>query len=65
MWDHLARRVQCTDGTRDADIFGAMIDGSLSIQISGRYVLDDVEHAHEELERRNTIGKPIIDCAPW
>jgi hypothetical protein len=41
-----------------------MIDGSLSIQVSARYVLDDVERAREELERRNTIGNPIIDCAP-
>jgi NADPH:quinone reductase len=49
---------------RAADIFGSMIDGSLSIQVSGRYVLDDVEHVHGDLERRNTIGKPIIDCAP-
>ena len=60
--DHLQNEE--TIRQRAADIFGAMIDGSLSIRVSGRYVLDNVEHAHEELERRNTIGKPIIDCAP-
>jgi len=46
---------------RSADIFSAMIDGSLSIQVSGRYGLDDVENAHEELESRKTIGKPILN----
>jgi NADPH:quinone reductase len=42
------------------DIFGCLIDGSLSIEIAGRYVLDDVERAHEELELRTMVGKPII-----
>jgi NADPH2:quinone reductase len=60
--DHLQNEE--TIRQRAADIFDAIIDGSLSIQVSGRYVLDNVERAHEELERRNTIGKPIIDCAP-
>jgi hypothetical protein len=62
----LADRLQNAETIRQTatDIFSAMLEGSLSIQVSGRYGPDDVEHAHEELERRNTRGKPIIDCAP-
>ena len=48
---------------RAADIFGALVDGSLSIEIAGRYTLDDVERAHEELENRHTVGKPLIKIA--
>lgn len=45
---------------RATDIFAALIDGSLSIEIAGRYTLDDVERAHEDLENRHTVGKPLI-----
>ena len=45
---------------RAADIFTALLDGSLSIEIAGRYTLDEVERAHEDLERRRTVGKPIL-----
>jgi NADPH2:quinone reductase len=48
---------------RAADVFTALLDGSLSIQIAGRYTLDDVSSAHENLEARRTIGKPIIQIA--
>jgi len=48
---------------RASDIFTALIDRSLSIEIAGRYTLDDVERAHEELERRHTVGKPLIKIA--
>ena len=46
---------------RAADIFGALLDGSLSIEISGRYRFDQLEQAHEDLEARRTIGKPILE----
>ena len=56
--DHLENKE--TIRRRTTDIFSAMIDGSLSIKISRQYALAEVERAHEELERRSTIGKPII-----
>jgi NADPH:quinone reductase len=48
---------------RAADIFTALTDGSLSIEIAGRYTLDDVEQTHEDLENRHTVGKPLIKIA--
>jgi NADPH2:quinone reductase len=46
---------------RADDIFGAILDGSLKITITGRYTLDDVNDAHEALEHRKIVGKPILD----
>ena len=46
---------------RANDIFGAILDGSLKITITGRYTLDDVHEAHEALEHRKFVGKPILD----
>ncbi len=48
---------------RAADIFSALLDGSLSIEIAARYTLDNVERAHEDLEGRRTVGKPILQIA--
>ncbi|HEX2826767.1 MAG TPA: quinone oxidoreductase [Burkholderiales bacterium] len=45
---------------RAADIFGALVDGSLKIAIGGYYSLDNVEEAHEALEHRHNIGKPLV-----
>ena len=45
---------------RASDIFAALLDGSLSIEIAGYYALDEVERAHEELENRHMVGKPLI-----
>jgi len=56
--DHLADAA--TIRRRATDIFTALLDGSLSIGIAGRYTLDDVEGAHEDLENRRTVGKPLI-----
>jgi len=44
---------------RASDIFAALLDGSLSIEIAGYYALDEVERAHEELENRHMVGKPL------
>ncbi|MFC0406996.1 quinone oxidoreductase family protein [Roseomonas elaeocarpi] len=46
---------------RAADIFGALLEGTLSIKIAGRYSLDTVEEAHAALEERRVVGKPILD----
>lgn len=45
---------------RADDIFAALIDGSLKIEIAGRYTLDNVEEAHEALEERHMVGKPVL-----
>ncbi|MBP1848634.1 quinone oxidoreductase family protein [Rhizobium halophytocola] len=45
---------------RAADIFCGLLDGSLSIDIGGRFSLDDVEAAHSDLEHRRNVGKPIL-----
>ena len=45
---------------RAADIFDALVAGTLSIGISGLFSLDNVEQAHQNLEHRKTVGKPLI-----
>ncbi len=45
---------------RAHDIFSALIDGSLKMDIGGRYTLDTVEEAHAALEERRMIGKPLL-----
>ena len=45
---------------RAADIFGALIDRSLTIAIGRYYTLDNVEEAHEALEHRTNVGKPLL-----
>jgi NADPH:quinone reductase len=45
---------------RAADIFSGLIEGTLSIEVAGRYNFDNVEEAHEHLESRQTVGKPIL-----
>ncbi|PRH02721.1 quinone oxidoreductase family protein [Burkholderia gladioli] len=56
--DHLA------DGDtvqrRADEIFAALAEGALSIEINGRYTLDDVELAHAALEERRQLGKAVM-----
>ena len=49
-----------TTGRRARDIFGALLDGSLKIDVSGRYGMDDIEQAHAALEERRMVGKPVL-----
>jgi NADPH2:quinone reductase len=56
--DHLADAPMIR-GRADA-IFSALLDGSLKIEIAGRYTLDNVEAAHAALEGRRTVGKPVL-----
>lgn len=56
--DHLEDAV--TIRRRASDIFSAIADGSLQVEIGERYTLQDVEAAHEELESRTSSGKPIL-----
>ncbi|WP_144108153.1 quinone oxidoreductase family protein [Paraburkholderia sp. BCC1886] len=56
--DHLADAG--TVQRRADEIFAALLDGSLKIEISGRYTFDDVEAAHEALEARRQLGKSVM-----
>ncbi len=57
--DHLAD-AQTVQRRADA-IFGELLSGELAIPIAGRYTLDDVLTAHELLEARRQIGKPVLE----
>ncbi|WP_426959560.1 quinone oxidoreductase family protein [Muricoccus radiodurans] len=46
---------------RAADVFAHLLDGTLTIEIAGRYTLDNVEEAHAALETRRVVGKPVLD----
>lgn len=56
--DHLADAE--TVQRRASDVFAALADGSLTIGISGRYTLDNVEEAHAQLEERRQLGKSVL-----
>jgi NADPH2:quinone reductase len=45
---------------RAAAVYGAVADGTLDVRIGGRYALDDVRQAHEDLEGRRTTGKLLL-----
>ncbi|WGS52484.1 quinone oxidoreductase [Paraburkholderia sp. D15] len=56
--DHLADGA--TVQRRADEIFAALQDGTLKVEISGRYTFDDVEAAHEALEARRQLGKAVM-----
>jgi NADPH2:quinone reductase len=45
---------------RADDVFASILEGTLSIEITGRYTLDDVHEAHERIENRTQIGKAVL-----
>ena len=45
---------------RAGDVLGRVADGSLRVQIGGRYALDQVADAYRDLEGRRTTGKLLI-----
>jgi NADPH:quinone reductase len=59
--DHLADAA--TVQRRADDVFAAIEQGALRIEINGRYTMDDVEHAHAALEERRQSGKAVMDIA--
>ncbi|WP_347557503.1 quinone oxidoreductase [Robbsia sp. KACC 23696] len=59
--DHMADGV--TVQRRADAVFAALIDGSLRVEIAGRYTLDDVEAAHEALESRRQTGKTVMEIS--
>ncbi len=56
--DHLA---DAATVQRRADaVFGALLDGSLSIERGEPYTLDTVHEGHERLEQRTQVGKSVV-----
>ncbi|NKE63954.1 quinone oxidoreductase [Lentzea sp. PSKA42] len=45
---------------RAADLFGAILDGTLNIRIGGRYKLEEAAQAHTDLQSRRTTGKLLL-----
>jgi len=56
--DHLADGA--TVQRRADDVFAALSEGSLKIELAERYSLDNVEQAHEALEGRTQLGKSVV-----
>ncbi|MDR5780928.1 quinone oxidoreductase [Caballeronia sp. LZ065] len=59
--DHLADAA--TVQRRADDVFAAIQQGALRVEINGRYTLDDVEDAHAALEERRQSGKAVMAIA--
>jgi NADPH2:quinone reductase len=45
---------------RARDVLGAVADGSLRLQVGGRYPLEQVQQAYRDLEGRATTGKLLL-----
>jgi NADPH:quinone reductase len=45
---------------RAGEVLGAVADGSLRLEIGGRYHFDDVQQAYRDLEGRATTGKLLL-----
>jgi NADPH2:quinone reductase len=45
---------------RAADLFGAIVDGTLNVRIGGRYKLEEAAQAHTDLQSRRTTGKLLL-----
>ncbi|MCW2529575.1 MAG: qor3 [Pseudonocardiales bacterium] len=56
--DHLATREELL--WRGGDIFAAVADGALQIEIGGRYPLEDAARAYDDLQSRRTTGKLLL-----
>lgn len=42
------------------DLFSRVLSGDITIEINQRYVLDDIQQAHRDLESRATTGSSVI-----
>lgn len=58
MFDYVATREELL-GRAEA-VYSAVGDGTLDVRIGGRYPLEDVRRAHEDLEGRRTTGKLLL-----
>jgi NADPH2:quinone reductase len=41
-------------------VLGQVAEGRLDVRIGGRYAMEDVGRAHEDLEGRRTTGKLLV-----
>lgn len=48
---------------RAVALYAGLADGDLALRIGKRYAMTQVAHAHEDIERRTTGGKPLLDIA--
>lgn len=55
---HIATR-ESTQAMAD-DLFAAVLDGSLNVQVNQRYPLENVRQAHIDLEARRTTGATVL-----
>jgi len=60
--DHTATRDELL--ARGNEVFGWIEEGRLLVRIGGRYRLEEVGSAHEDLQGRRTAGKLILLPAP-
>lgn len=56
--DHMADGV--TVQRRADAVFAAILEGSLNIEIEGRYRMEDVQAVHARIEAREQIGKSVM-----
>ena len=45
---------------RGGEVLAAVGDGALRVDIGGRYQIDDVRRAYDDLESRRTMGKLLL-----
>ena len=45
---------------RGTDVLQSVADGTLDVEIGGRYPLDDAAQAYDDLEARRTTGKLLL-----
>jgi NADPH:quinone reductase len=45
---------------RAEEVLGWVANGTIDVQVTGRYGLDEAGRAHEDLEARRTTGKLLI-----
>lgn len=56
--DYIATREELESRTNE--LFQAILDGKLKVEIGGEYSLDDASQAHQDLESRKTSGKLLL-----
>ncbi|WP_233238657.1 quinone oxidoreductase [Bordetella sp. LUAb4] len=55
--DHMADATTVQE--RADDIFGAILDGNLKIEITDRYAFEEIPKGHERIEAREQVGKAV------
>jgi hypothetical protein len=43
-----------------ADVFAAILEGALTIDIEGYYAIEDVQKIHARIESRQQVGKSVM-----